>query len=285
MPHLFGRHVDDLVGGDDGSTLRTARDHGQRTVAPHRRHRRLETVEFVQRHEFVLVAEQDVDFVLDQRTEVVAVAIDAETVGQRERHLTTGPVGHLRRVSERLLRIVAIEEVALHVQHTTHRHHALVDIGRAQVRRHAEVRVHGALRVGRDDDDASTSRHTVHVLARCEVHTDRAQVVTEHLTEVVGTHFSDVRGAATETRDAAHRVGGRTTAHFDGRTKRLVQVQRTVGVDEGHRTLGESLAMDERVVGLRDHVDERVPDTDYVVTGSVRTNRSRRRVGGHGLPR
>ncbi len=213
------------------------------------------------------------------------MAIDAKTVGQRERHLTAGSVSNLRRVAERLLRIVTIEEVALHVQNTTGRHHPLVDVGRAQVRRHAEIGVHGALRVGRDHDDATSRRHAVHVLARSEVHTDCSQVVPEHLTQIVGAHLSDVGGTATEAGDTADRVGRRTAAHLDGRAQRLVQVKCAVGVDESHRTLGECLAMNERVIGLSDHVDERIADSDDVVTGSVGTRRSRRRGGGHGLPR
>jgi len=46
-------------------------------------------------------------------------------------------------------------------------------------------------------------------------------------------------------------------------------MDRSIGVDQGHRTLGQCLSLDEGVVGMGDHVDERVPDTDDVESRPV----------------
>ena len=43
-----------------------------------------------------LVGEQDVDPLAHERQEVVVVALDAEQVGQRQRHLAAGVVGEAR---------------------------------------------------------------------------------------------------------------------------------------------------------------------------------------------
>ncbi len=140
-----------------------------------------------------------------------------------------------------------------------------VDVARAQQRRHAEVRVHRALRVGRDDDDAAAGRRAVGRGTRAELHADGAAVVTEHLTEFVVADLADVRRPAAERGDAAHRVGRRAAAHLDGAAERLVQVQGAIGVDQRHRPLDQLVPVDERVVGVGDDVDERIADPDDVV--------------------
>ncbi len=273
MIDRFGVDRDDRVPSDDRRAQRTARHHGERTVAPHGRDGGFEVLGLVQRTEFVLVREENVDLVLDQRTKVVPVTIDAETVGQRERHLPSGTVGDARRMAEGLLGVVAIEEVALHVEHATGSHHFLVDVGRTQIRRHAEIRVHGALRVGSHDDDAASGGNVVEMSTRREVHTDGVEVVAEDLTEIVGTDLADVSGPTTKTGHAAHRVGGRSTTHLDRRSERSIQVKRALGVDQSHRTFGEGLVLDEGVVSVGDDVDESVADAHDVEARTVRTGR------------
>ena len=86
------------------------------------------------------------------------MTVDAERVRQRQRHLRPLPWAHRRRVPERLLGIVAVVEVALHVQHLAGGDGVLVEVVGRSAARHAEVGVHRALGIRRDDDDAPAGR-------------------------------------------------------------------------------------------------------------------------------
>ena len=91
------------------------------------------------------------------------------------------------------------------------------------------------------------------------------QVVPEHLAELVVADLADVRRPPAEAGDAAHRVGRRPAAHLDRRAERAVELEGPLGVDQRHRALDELVLVEERVVGVGDHVDERVADADDVV--------------------
>ena len=140
-----------------------------------------------------------------------------------------------------------------------------VDVGHAHQARSAEERVHRALGVGRDDDDAPAGRDVVGHRAGTERHADREQIVAEHPAQLVVAHLADVGGAAPEAGDATHRVGGRAAAHLDRRTERPVQLDGAFGLDQRHRSLHEVVLPEELVAGVGDHVDERVADADDVV--------------------
>ena len=51
--------------------------------------------------------------------------------------------------------------------------------------------------------------------------------------------------------------------------ERLVQVHGPLGVDQRHRALDELVLVEERVVGVGDHVDEGVADADDVVASGM----------------
>ena len=57
-----------------------------------RRQRLVERIDLVQRLDLGLVGEKDVDLVADQRPELLAIAVDAERVRQRDRNLASGGV-------------------------------------------------------------------------------------------------------------------------------------------------------------------------------------------------
>ncbi len=269
----FGIDLHDLVTSDDRRSERPARDDRERTVATDRGDRGFEVLGFVERAEFVLVREENVDLVLDERTEVVAMAVDAEAVGQRERHLPPGAMGDARGVTKGLLRVVAIEEIALHVEHPSGGDHTLVDVDRPQVGRHSEIGVHRPLSIGCHDDDAAPGRNAIEVSPGGEMNTDGTQVVPEHVTEIIGTDLPDVGRRTPETGHTTHGVGCRATAHLDGGPECSVQMQRPIGVDESHGSLDESLLLDEIVVSWRDHVDECIADTHDVEPRSIGTGR------------
>ena len=83
------------------------------------------------------------------------VALDAEQVGQRQRHLAAGIVGEARGGPVGLLRLGPVEQVALEEGHLGAADQVGVDVGRAEAGRRPEVGVHRAVGVGRHDDQAA----------------------------------------------------------------------------------------------------------------------------------
>ena len=172
-------------------------------------------------------------------------------------------------VTERGLRLVAVEQVPLHVQHRAGGDRLLVEVVDAQQRRHAEVGVHRALGVGGDHDDAPAGRRFAVGATGTELHADRADVVAEHVAEIVVVDLADVGGAAAEAGDAAHRVRRRPAAHLDRAAERRVELDGPIGLDQRHRPLDQVVGVEELVVRVGDHVDERVADPDHVEAAST----------------
>ena len=113
----LGRDTQHLVRGDDHASLRTDGDRRELAFVTQRRRLRRRTSRPRRATAVRPRCRTACRPVLDQRAEVVAVPVDAERVAQRQRHHPTVGVGDFGRMTERLLRIVAVEQVALHVQH------------------------------------------------------------------------------------------------------------------------------------------------------------------------
>ena len=255
------------------------RDRRDLAVPSHLVDRRTERVDLVERLQLLGVAEQHVHLVSHEGGEVAPVPIDAERVGQRQRHLAPVGVSHPGSATERLLCIVTVEQVALHVEHRARGDRLLVEVIGAQVLGDAEVGAHRALGVRRHDDDAPSRRRVVERGAGPERDPDRVEIVGEHLTQAVVGDLAQVRRPATEAGQATHRVGRRTAAHLDRRSERLVQVPSAIDVDQSHRTLDQPMVAEELLVGVGDHVDQRIADADDVVASVGRG------ALGHGPPR
>lgn len=264
MWHVVGRNVDDLLTIDDGRPEWAPGDDSQRTVASHRRYGCFEIVDFVERQQFLFVPEQDVDFVFDQRTEIGPMTVHTETVRQAEGHLSIRVVCDTGSAPECQLGIVAIEEIALHVEDLSGGHEIGIDITGFHERRHAQIGVHRALRIGSHHDDATTRWYSVELVPRSKMHSNGTKVVTEDVAEIVVTNFADVCRSTTETGDATHGVRSRSSAHFDGSAEFSIQVKRPIGIDESHRTLHQFLMMDEVLVRVGDHVHQSISDSDDI---------------------
>ena len=159
-----------------------------------------------------------------------------------------------------------VPEVPLEVEHLCPRDELVVDIGRAELGRRAEVRVHGALRVGRDHDEAATAGLAAGRGLGQELDAGGADVVAEHRAELVVGHPADERRAAAERRDPDQRVGRRAAGDLDRGPHRRVEVLGALGVDQLHRPGREVVRGEELVLLVAEHVDQRVPDGDDVET-------------------
>ena len=119
-------HVDHPDGGRRRVHPRAVREHvraagadgadGDRHVRLGARHRGLEVVGQVERHQLVLVRHHQVHVGADQRQERLAVAFDAERVGKGDRGPAAGGLGGARGPGEGGLALGAVEEVALEQQ-------------------------------------------------------------------------------------------------------------------------------------------------------------------------
>jgi hypothetical protein len=148
----------------------------------------------------------------------------------------------------------------------------------------AEVGVHRALGVRRDDDDAPTRRRGGVRRSGPEGHADGVEIVPEDGAQLVVGDLAEVRGAAAEAGEAAHRVGRRPTAHLDGGSERPVQVHGAVGVDQLHRPLDEPVVGEERVVGVGDDIDQGIADADHIELGLGHDRQRYRRRAGARVP-
>ena len=239
------------------------RERGDATVAA-RRFLRLVEVALVQRADLVLVREEDVDFFLDELQPLGSVPVDAERVGQRQRHLVAGLVRDPRGLAVRLLGLGPVPEVALEVHDPRRRHHVGVDVVGTEQRGRTEVRVHRALRVGRHDDEAAPGARPAGRGRRRERDAGRADVVREDVAELVAADLAEVGGAGAEGRDADDGVRGRAARDLDRGTHRVVQLVGAGLLDERHRAPVQRQPLDERFGLVAQHVDEGVADAEDV---------------------
>jgi hypothetical protein len=98
-----------------------------------------------------------------------------------------------------------------------------------------------------------------------EMHSNCQQVMTKNFTQIVVTHFADIRGFATKTGNSTNGICGRTTTHFNRCTKRLIEMKCSIGINESHRTLNERLLRDEVIVGMSDDINKCVANSYNVV--------------------
>ena len=91
--HRRRRHRVLLARGQHDAALGAAGQRRDRDMAAHRRGRGGEILGLVERADLRLVGEQDVDMAVDQIAKRGAMALDAERVGQAQRHPAAGGVG------------------------------------------------------------------------------------------------------------------------------------------------------------------------------------------------
>ena len=200
----------------DGVNRALARDHrapgapGQRgdgTVRAGSLERALEFAHLIERHRLILVREQDVDFVRHQVAELGAVALDAETVGEREADPPACGVGDPERLAEGLLGRRRIPEIALHVEEPRPGDEVRVDIGGAELDTGAEMGVHGALGIGGDEDEAARGRSTLRRSRGGEAHAGGLDIAAKHRACRIVANLADIAGSTAEPRHAHHGVG------------------------------------------------------------------------------
>ena len=136
--------------------------------------------------------------------------------------------------------------------------------------RDAEQRVHGALAVGRDQNErARGAGHAVGLLHRriAEGDARRLDVVGEDAAEIVVRDLADEGRLAAERGDADHRIGGRAAGDFDARAHAGVERRDARLIDQAHAALGAAVLGQIGIVAAADDVDNGIADGDDVDVG------------------
>ena len=95
---------------------------------------------------------------------------------------------------------------------------------------------------------------------RGELDTGGADVVREHVAELVVGHLADERDLPAERGQTGGGVGGRPPRGLDPGAHVGVEQAGRVLVHQLHRALDHAVASEEVVVGAGEHVDDRVAD-------------------------
>ncbi len=98
---------------------------------------------------------------------------------------------------------------------------------------------------------------------------DRGDVVAKHLAQQIVAHLADIAAAAAERGDPGHGVAGRAARALDRRPHLPIERFGALGIDQGHRARGEVLLGEKPLVGMRDHVDDRIADADDIDDGRI----------------
>ncbi|MGY4328810.1 hypothetical protein ACVWWG_003227 [Bradyrhizobium sp. LB7.2] len=243
-----------------------ARDHAKLDVVAQLLERGVEVGRFVERVQLRLVGKDDVGgAVAHQAQELVAIATDAEGIRQRERDLAAGLVRNLGRLDEGLLGPRRIPEITLEINDAGAGDLGRVDVGRRQILRRAEIGVHGALAVARDQDVGAAGGGAVFRGGRVEGDAGRADIVDVELADLVVLDLADIGGARPQAADADDGVGSRAARNFRRRSHVVVDGGGPRLVDQGHAALGHAVLAQKGFIGLDQHVEQRVADAENVI--------------------
>ena len=141
----------------------------------------------------------------------------------------------------------------------------LVDIGGRQILRGAEIGVHGALAVRRHQDVGAAGGGAVGGRLGLEGDAGGADVVGVEAADLVVLDLADKGGAGAETGDADDGVGAGAAGHLGRRAHVAVDRGGAGLVDQRHAALGHAVADEKALVGLHQHVENRIADPENVV--------------------
>src|SRR5262245_64504719 len=216
-------HIDDFCDrfGTDGldcvtryhhATFFTARDHRKSCVVSQRLHGGFEVGSLVKAVQLTLVGENNVDNAFADEVEKFSpIPVDTESVRQGQRDTTVVLVSNLRRLHESFLGLRRIPQVSFEIGDRRGGNLRLIDIGRPQVLRRAQIRVHGALAIRGHHDVAARRRRTANGRFRLEGNVGRTDIVDEGATEIVVPDLADKACARAEAGNADDCVCRRPT--------------------------------------------------------------------------
>ena len=215
---------------------------------------------------FAVVRKKDVDqAIVDQAAEIIAMARNAESIGQGERNFASCRAGNVDRSAHRGARFLGIPQIAFEIEDRAVGDQVGIDGGSRQELRSAQKGVHRPLAIGRDKDQAACRRRVCRARGRIEAHTDGANVMREDFAKLVARHLPDKTAFATQRGHARNRVCRRPARNFLARPHAAVKLGSAGIVDQLHRTAREVFGNNEILARAGDHVDNGIADGGYVI--------------------
>ena len=227
-----------LVLGDDDRALGRAGQNRDIAKRAHRLQAVVEAVHLIKRHQLRLVGEQNVDMALRQRPEIVAIAVDAERVGEAEGDTVAGGMGDIHGGQEGFLGPRRIPQVAFQVGDFGRLNQRAVDVLRSERDRGAKIGRHGALGVRGDQDQAARRLRPGFRRRGSERNSQRLDVMRKDISQLIVFDLADEGGGGAQRRQPGDRVRHRAAGALDAGRHALIQRLRPRLIDQCHGPLG-----------------------------------------------
>ena len=238
-------------------------------MAAHVLQRGVEIIDLIERFDLLLVAKKNIGMIGDQHLECVAMPIDAERVRQGNRYLMSGVVSGVRRLDKRGLRTRRVKEIALHVDDLGGLDRLLANIGGREMRRRAEIGAHGALRIGRDQNETGPGCRAFARRRSHKLNPDRLHVVTKHRAELVVSDLPDEGALSAQRSKSRHGIPTRAARDLLRWWHVLMDRRGPLVVDQGHCALVQRVRLKERILDRCQHIHQCVPDPHQMVLGHI----------------
>ncbi len=145
------------------------------------------------------------------------------------------------RALEGLLGLGPVPQIAFHVGDLGGSRPRQVDVSDGQVHAGAEIGVHGALAIGRHQDEGAGRGGTLGRGARVEAHTLRPHVMSEDGAQLILLDLAEIGGLAAEGRNAGGGVAGRPAGDLDRLPHVGIELFGARLVDQVHRALDQPM--------------------------------------------
>ena len=254
-----------MLARDDQAAFFTASDDGQSRVAAQRIQRRVEIGRLVQAVQLALIGEDEVHRAGPNELEKFqAIAIDAERIRQCEGDIALRRVRDLRSLEESFLGARRIPEVAFKINDLSGSNGIRVDVVGMQILSGAEIGVHRALAVGRHQHVTTCRGWAGRCGRRRKGDTRRADIMGKDAPKLIILDLSNEGRARPQARDPDDRIGRGATGNLHGRAHGVVKLRGPRLIDQLHGAFAHFLLRKEPVVGPRDHINDRIADTENI---------------------
>ncbi len=195
------------------------------------------------------------------------MAIDHEAFRSGEGDLAAGLARNLDRAAHGAAWLFRVPQIAFEIENARAGDELVVERGWRQELAGAEEGVHRALAIGRHEDEAPRGRGLAVARWRVEIDTDGADVVREHIAQLILGHLAHEGALRTQRAHACQRVRCRTARNFPRRAHRFVKPLRAVFVHQRHPALVQIELVDQFFGAGGHYVDDGIADGDHVVAG------------------